>query len=164
MGIIYKVNGYIVSDIDKELIDTENVNDLELRLPISFTSINSSVVLQHFHVDSIVADDITTDSPIMIPNCDLKYCEDYFPPAPSPEKFDRIVTAGEKYRHFKEGKIVEVITVAKHSENPSSWFVVYKCDENEVPWIRPYEMFISKVDKDKYPDATQEYRFEKIEV
>ena len=30
-------------------------------------------------------------------------------------------------------------------------------------YVRPYTMFISKVDKEKYPDATQEYRFELLE-
>jgi hypothetical protein len=28
--------------------------------------------------------------------------------------------------------------------------------------VRPYDMFISKVDKEKYPDVKQEYRFEEI--
>ena len=27
-------------------------------------------------------------------------------------------------------------------------------------YIRPYDMFLSKVDKNKYPDVQQEYRFE----
>ena len=29
-------------------------------------------------------------------------------------------------------------------------------------WVRPYDMFVSKIDKEKYPDINQEYRFELI--
>ena len=29
-------------------------------------------------------------------------------------------------------------------------------------WVRDYDMFLSKVDKEKYPDVKQEYRFEEI--
>ena len=69
------------------------------------------------------------------------------------------VKVGKKYRHFK-GMVVEVIALAKHSETLES-MVVYIHD-NEV-WVRPYELFISKVDKEKYPDVLQEYRFEEVE-
>ena len=31
-------------------------------------------------------------------------------------------------------------------------------------WLRPLEMFLSKVEKEKYPDCPQEYRFELQEI
>lgn len=31
-------------------------------------------------------------------------------------------------------------------------------------WVRPYDMFIEKVDKMKYPNVKQEYRFELQEI
>lgn len=66
---------------------------------------------------------------------------------------------GEFYKHFK-GNIIEVIAVGKNTENLEE-MVVYKHD-NEI-WIRPLDMFLSKVDKEKYPLVQQEYRFEKVE-
>ena len=29
-------------------------------------------------------------------------------------------------------------------------------------YVRPYDMFMGKVDRDKYPDIKQEYRFEVV--
>lgn len=72
------------------------------------------------------------------------------------------VIPGEKYRHFK-GHIIEVLAVASHTEEDQI-FVVYRevGKKYGATWARPLEMFISKVDKEKYPNATQEYRFELI--
>ncbi|MDR5587773.1 MULTISPECIES: DUF1653 domain-containing protein [Clostridium] len=65
------------------------------------------------------------------------------------------------YRHFK-GKEYEVIDMAIHSETREK-FVVYKALYGDFKtFIRPYDMFMSKVDKEKYPDIKQKYRFEYI--
>lgn len=68
------------------------------------------------------------------------------------------VVVGQKYKHFK-GMIVEVIAIAKDSED-LSLKVVYKHVDNDDIWVRPLSEFVSKVDKVKYPDIKQEYRFE----
>ncbi|NFO34260.1 DUF1653 domain-containing protein [Clostridium botulinum] len=66
------------------------------------------------------------------------------------------------YRHFK-GREYEVINIAIHSETREK-FVVYKALYGDFKtFIRPYDMFMSKVDKEKYPDIKQKYRFEYID-
>ncbi len=63
------------------------------------------------------------------------------------------------YKHFK-GDYYIVEEVATHSETREK-YVVYRAlyGDNNL-YIRPYEMFMSKVDKNKYPNVEQEYRFE----
>ena len=68
------------------------------------------------------------------------------------------IKIGTKYRHFK-GIIVTVIAIAKDSETLKE-LVIYEHDGDT--WARPYDMFVSEVDHDKYPDVKQKYRFEEI--
>ena len=66
------------------------------------------------------------------------------------------------YEHYK-GNRYQVLGIAIHSETLEE-MVVYKalCGEEKV-WVRDYDEFISLVDKEKYPNVTQEYRFELID-
>ena len=79
----------------------------------------------------------------------------------------RNIKINEIFKHFK-GHLYRVITTGYDSEkyneeNPEeSKMVVYEDINSKKVWIRPYDMFNSKVDKEKYPDVTQEYRFEDI--
>ena len=63
--------------------------------------------------------------------------------------------------HFK-GKNYLVLGVAKNTETNED-MVIYKAlyDDFKI-YARPKEMFLSKVDKCKYPNCKQEYRFELI--
>lgn len=62
------------------------------------------------------------------------------------------------FKHFK-GSYHKIITIAKNSETLED-MVIYTHDNNI--WARPIDMFFSKVDKDKYQDVEQVYRFEKL--
>lgn len=74
----------------------------------------------------------------------------------------RKIIAGRKYRHFKN-KMYEVIGIATHSETGEEYVVYKPLYGEEKMYIRPLDMFTSKVDKEKYPDVKQEYRFELVE-
>lgn len=68
------------------------------------------------------------------------------------------VIIGGTYKHFK-GTLHKVLMIAKHSETLEK-MVVYTHEGSDEVWVRPYDLFTSKVDHKKYPDITQEYRFE----
>lgn len=68
---------------------------------------------------------------------------------------------GKKVRHFKGG-IYLVLYTAKHTETGENLVVYVSLNDHNKGqcFARPLDMFLSKVDKVKYPNATQEYRLE----
>lgn len=75
----------------------------------------------------------------------------------------REIKIGRVYRHFK-GDYYLVEGVASNSETGAPFVIYRKLYGDGGLWLRPLEMFLSKVDKEKYPDAVQEYRFELQEI
>lgn len=65
------------------------------------------------------------------------------------------------YRHFK-GKYYIVEDIAFDSETMEEVVVYRQLYGNHDLFVRKKEMFLSKVDKEKYPSVVQEYRFELI--
>ena len=63
------------------------------------------------------------------------------------------------YRHFK-GDYYLLVDTAKHSETGEEYVVYRKLYGDCSLWIRPLGMFLEKVDKEKYPEVEQEYRFQ----
>lgn len=69
----------------------------------------------------------------------------------------------EVYRHFK-GNVYQIVTLARHSETGEKMVVYQQLYAPYEVYVRPLEMFMSKIDTRKYPNEKQVYRFEKITV
>ena len=74
----------------------------------------------------------------------------------------REVKPGEYYRHFKD-RLYQVMAVARHAGTDEKMVVYQAMYGDEEIWVRPYSEFVGEVDREKYPDAVQKYRFEKEE-
>jgi hypothetical protein len=78
------------------------------------------------------------------------------------------IKIGHVYKHFKN-KYYLVLDIVNDCESNNDAvykkIVIYKALYGEhLTWARPYEMFASEVDHNKYPDVTQKYRFEEIDI
>ena len=74
----------------------------------------------------------------------------------------RKLEIGKVYRHFK-GNLYKVEDIAIHSETGEEYVVYRAMYDSKKLWIRPKAMFLEEVDREKYPDVEQKYRFECIE-
>ena len=123
----------------KFLVVDDEINDIEYYLP------DNNILKIDFHYG------LTEDK--------LQDIFNYFRPD---EKIERKIYVNGIYEHFKGNKY-KVLNIAEHTETGDK-MVVYQAlyGENKI-YVRPYNMFISKVDIEKYPDVEQEYRFELVE-
>lgn len=69
----------------------------------------------------------------------------------------------EIYRHFK-GNVYQIITIARHSETNIKMVVYQQLYAPFDVYVRPLDMFMSRIDTKKYPNEKQIYRFERIDV
>ena len=66
------------------------------------------------------------------------------------------------YRHFK-GNLYKVLLFAQHSETGDQMVVYQALYGRFEYYVRALDMFAEEIDRNKYPDATQRYRFEELE-
>ena len=67
------------------------------------------------------------------------------------------------YRHFK-GDYYIVKDIVIYSETKEE-MVLYQGLYGEcLRYVRPKDMFLSEVDHEKYPNVTQKYRFELVDI
>ena len=87
--------------------------------------------------------------------------------------FDRFCV-GDVVRHFKYETLTEeekkrnkytyqIDHVAKHTETGEDLIIYHSLDGNKKICARPMDMFISEVDRVKYPNIKQKYRFEVVQ-
>lgn len=149
MAKIFRISGYLVSN--RENISLEDIYD-------DINNVGYAENWQQLHIEQSEDFDLDGED---VPNCDLALLTRHFNKDNIRTEFDKpLPKKGEKYKHFKLGKIVTVIGVSRHTET-EELTVVYEY-EGHI-WNRPLEMFMSEVDKGKYPNTTQKYRFEKVE-
>lgn len=71
--------------------------------------------------------------------------------------------AGDIVKHFKGDKYI-IIGLGVDTETELGVVIYKKVDGTGNIWVRPRAQFESEVDKKKYPNATQKWRFELVET
>ena len=97
------------------------------------------------------------------------------PEAPREEHVEHIrrdIHVGDIVRHFKREWVsaetseylYKVLAFAQHTETGERLVIYQALYAPFKVCARPYAMFMSEVDREKYPDIRQKYRFEKVKV
>jgi hypothetical protein len=76
------------------------------------------------------------------------------------EEHEKLI--GREFRHFK-GNLYRLEGFAKDSETLEEMVVYRALYGAQETWVRPYAMFMEEVDREKYPQVRQKFRFEKYE-
>lgn len=72
------------------------------------------------------------------------------------------IIKGDIYKHFK-GNLYKVIDIVNSADDMSKKVVIYQAlYGDKLKWARDYDEFASLVDKNKYPNISQKYRFERV--
>lgn len=85
---------------------------------------------------------------------------------------NRKFRVGDIIKHFKREYVTDgsamytyrIVAFARHSESHERLVIYQGLYPPYKTCARPYEMFMSEVDKEKYPNIKQKYRFEIIDT
>ena len=86
--------------------------------------------------------------------------ENRFKPGDIVQHFKREMLNEEELAANKD--LYEIVGVTTHSETREPMMVYRPLYDDGGMYVRPLEMFLSEVDRGKYPDVKQRYRFEKV--
>ncbi|HJC34839.1 MAG TPA: DUF1653 domain-containing protein [Candidatus Mediterraneibacter faecipullorum] len=93
-------------------------------------------------------------------------------PEAEEEEMKRDIYVGDIVQHFKREWVsadtseylYKVLAFAQHTETGERLVIYQALYAPFRVCARPYAMFMSEVDREKYPDIRQKYRFEKVKV
>ena len=142
---LFKISGYLLE------ANAQTIENLEWTMNRQFDT-------RQLHIEE--SEQFDSDYRLDDENCDLAFLEEHFDHSIK-NAFDReLPIPREIWRHFKEGKIVRIVGIAEGTEYHEK-SVIYEAEDGSM-WSRPLDMFMSLVDREKYPDANQKYRFEGV--
>ena len=94
------------------------------------------------------------------------------PELPRKTVIERDLKVGDIVQHFKREWVnsetseylYKILAFASHTETGEHLVIYQGLYAPFKICARPYDMFMSEVDRDKYPDVKQMYRFERVEL
>ncbi|MCI6998588.1 MAG: DUF1653 domain-containing protein [Eubacterium sp.] len=92
------------------------------------------------------------------------------PDVPEEMILDRDISVGDIVQHFKREWVssdtseylYKILAFAQHTETGEKLVIYQGLYAPFKVCARPFAMFMSEVDREKYPDIRQKYRFEKV--